>query len=267
MLVGDASFDPRNYAGFGDLDLVPTRFIPTVYMKAASDDWLVDFDGDLLPNMYLGRLSVRTEADAQTVVDKIVSYTPPVAKRVLMVTDFDDPTFSFAAAAVGVRNAVPSTYGIDNFDNDWSTDRTTLTSALNRRPTIVNYIGHGSVEGWSNNSVLMTDDMPTLRDSGATSFYVLMTCLNAMFGDVYTTSLGEALQRVPNGGAIAVWASSGMTDPPPQNAANLALFRALAANPTITIGELVARAKAGTIDHDVRTTWMLLGDPTMKLQQ
>jgi hypothetical protein len=95
----------------------------------------------------------------------------------------------------------------------------------------------------------------------------MLTCLNAMFGDVYTTSLAESLLRVPDGGAVAVWASSGMTDPPPQNVANLALFRILAANPTITIGELVARAKAATTDHDVRTTWMLLGDPTLKLQQ
>jgi hypothetical protein len=57
-----------------------------------------------------------------------------------------------------------------------------------------------------------------------------------------------------------------MTDPPPQNAMNRALFRILAANPGITIGELVAKAKAGTTDRDVRTTWVLLGDPTLKLQ-
>jgi hypothetical protein len=107
MLVGDASFDPRNYEGYGDLDLVPTRLLPTVYMKAASDDWIVDFDGDGLPNLYLGRLSVRTEAEAQTIVDKIVSYTPPTSKRVLMVVDQDDPTFSFAAAADRREGADP----------------------------------------------------------------------------------------------------------------------------------------------------------------
>lgn len=267
MLVGDASFDPRNYVGYGDIDFVPTRYLPTVYMKTASDDWLTDFDGDGLPNIYLGRLSVRTEADAQAVVDKIVSYTPPTEKRVLMVTDIDDPTFSFASAAVGVRNTIPSAYSIENFDIDWSVDRSALFSAMNGGPSIVNYIGHGSVEGWSNTSALMSQDMPSFSGSGSTPFYLMMTCLNAMFGDVYSTSLAEALLRVPDGGAVAVWASSGMTDPPPQNAVNLEFYRILAANPTITIGELVARAKAGTTDHDVRTTWMLLGDPTLKLQQ
>ncbi|MFL6247614.1 MAG: C25 family cysteine peptidase, partial [Thermoanaerobaculia bacterium] len=257
MLVGDASFDPRNYVGYGDLDLVPTRYLPTIYMKVASDDWLVDFDGDGLPNIYLGRLSVRTEADAQALVDKIVSYTPPATKRVLMVVDQDDPTFSFADAAIGVRHAIPSTLAVENFEIDWSVDRAGLFSALNRNPSIVNYIGHGSIEGWSNTSILMSEDMSLLAGSGSTPFYVMMTCLNAMFGDVYSTSLGEALLRTPNGGAVAVWASSGMSDPPPQNAVNRELYRVLAANPSITIGELVARAKAGTNDHDVRTTWVL----------
>lgn len=267
MLVGDASFDPRNYEGYGDLDLVPTRLLPTVYMKAASDDWLVDFDGDGLPNLYLGRLSVRTAAEAQTIVDKIVSYTPPASKRVLVVVDQDDSTFSFAAAAVGVKAAIPSAYAVEGFDIGWPVDRASLFTALNSNPSIVNYIGHGSIEGWSNTAALMSADAASLASSGSTPFFVMMTCLNALFADVSSTSLGEALMQVPNGGAVAVFASTGMTDPPPQSAMNHELYRILAANPTITIGELVAKAKAGTTDHDVRTTWMLMGDPTLKLQR
>jgi len=267
MLVGDASLDPHNYEGFGDLDLVPTRILPTIYMKASSDDWLVDFDDDGVPNLYLGRLSVRTVEEAQAIVDKIVSYSPPASRRVLLVVDQNDPTYSFGDAAIGVRNLIPSTYGVDNFDITSTANKPDLISALSRGPSIVNYIGHGSIEGWSNTAVLMSSDTPSLSGSGSTPFYVMMTCLNGLFAEVYTTSLGEALMQVPNGGAIAVWASSGMADPPPQNAANLELFRILAANPSITIGELVARAKAGTPDRDLRTTWTLLGDPTIRLQR
>ena len=267
MLVGDASFDPHNYEGYGDLDLVPTRFLPTVYMKAASDDWLTDFDGDGIPNIFLGRLSVRTEAEAQAVVDKIVSYVPPSPKRVLVVVDENDHTFSFADAAIGVRNAVSSDFAIENFNVVSTSDKPALMTSLNRSPSIVNYIGHGSIEGWSNTAVLMSEDTAAMSGSASTPFYVMMSCLNALFADVSSTSLGEALLRVPNGGAIAVWASTGMSDPPPQTAVNQQLFRILGANPSITIGELVARAKAGTPDHDVRTTWMLLGDPTLKLQR
>jgi hypothetical protein len=175
MLVGDASWDPRNYVGYGDLDFVPTRFLPTVYMKAASDDWLVDFDGDGLPNIYLGRLSVRTEADAQAVVDKIVSYTPPATKKVLVVVDVNDPTFSFADAAIAVRHTIPPAYAVQNFDIEWPADRSGLFSALNSSPSIVNYIGHGSIEGWSNTSILMSEDVASFSQSGSTPFYVMMT--------------------------------------------------------------------------------------------
>jgi hypothetical protein len=39
---------------------------------------------------------------------------------------------------------------------------------MNDRPSIVNYIGHGSVEGWSNTSILTSQDMPSFTGSGST---------------------------------------------------------------------------------------------------
>ena len=41
LLVGDATFDPRNYLGLGDFDFVPTKFVDTSYLKTASDKWYV----------------------------------------------------------------------------------------------------------------------------------------------------------------------------------------------------------------------------------
>ena len=38
LLFGDASFDPKDYLGFGDFDLVPTRLVDTAFMQTASDD-------------------------------------------------------------------------------------------------------------------------------------------------------------------------------------------------------------------------------------
>jgi uncharacterized repeat protein (TIGR01451 family) len=265
LFVGDATFDPRNYVGYGDRDLVPTRFLPTKYMKAASDDWLVDFNGDGAADMFLGRLSVTTVAEAQAVVSKITGYSSPAAPRVLMVVDQNDRTFSFAQAAAAVRGTIPSGISSEQFPITSEADRPRLLAALRSSPLIVNYVGHGSIEGWSNTSVLRSQDVASLSGSGSVPFFVMMDCLNAYFADVYTTSLGETLLRAPNGGAIAVWASTALSDPPFQLEINMALYRLLAENPSITIGELVSRAKAATTDHEVRTTWMLLGDPTMKL--
>ncbi len=38
LLIGDASFDPHNYLGFGDVDSVPTKLVDTVFFETASDD-------------------------------------------------------------------------------------------------------------------------------------------------------------------------------------------------------------------------------------
>ncbi len=35
LLAGDASYDPKNYLGFGDLDVVPTKLLDTTFMETA----------------------------------------------------------------------------------------------------------------------------------------------------------------------------------------------------------------------------------------
>jgi hypothetical protein len=95
--------------------------------------------------------------------------------------------------------------------------------------------------------------------------YLLMDCLNGFFHDVYATSLSTSLLLAPNGGAVAVWASSGFTDADPQATMDQALLSTLAANPSMPIGKAILGAKAGIIDPDVRRTWILFGDPAMRL--
>ena len=71
--------------------------------------------------------------------------------------------------------------------------------------------------------------------------------------------------------AVAVWASSGMTFPHGQAEMNRALYKELFSSSHQgskgaegRLGEAIRRAKAATGDADVRRTWILLGDPTMR---
>ena len=57
LLVGDATFDPRNFLGLGDFDFAPTRLIDTATMETASDDWFVDADLDGVPELAIGRMA------------------------------------------------------------------------------------------------------------------------------------------------------------------------------------------------------------------
>jgi hypothetical protein len=114
--------------------------------------------------------------------------------------------------------------------------------------------------------VLSVEDAGDLRNYPQLSFYVDMTCLNGLFHDVYTESLAEALLKAGQGGAIAVWASSGLTGLEGQVVMNQELMRLLFNGKSLTLGEATSRAKAATNDPDVRKTWTLFGDPTTKLK-
>jgi peptidase C25-like protein len=139
-----------------------------------------------------------------------------------------------------------------------------LIEAINRGQKIVNYAGHGSVDVWRG-GLLASNDAPALHNSEGLSLFVIMNCLNGYFTDPAQDSLAEALVRVEKGGAVAAWASSGMTLPDAQMLLNQELYRQLSSG-GLTLGEAIRKAKAATGDIDARRTWILLGDPTMRVK-
>ena len=106
-----------------------------------------------------------------------------------------------------------------------------------------------------------------LTNSKVSPVVVTMTCLNGYFIDPRAASLGEALVKVHGGGAASVWASSAMTDTGAQSVMNQTFFKQLFSNASITIGQAIREAKAATLDTDVRRTWILFGDPTMRIRR
>ncbi len=274
LLMGDATFDPRNYLGLdGDLfDLVPTRQIDTAYLKTASDDWFADFTGTGVPRMAVGRLPARTSADADLMVSKIIGYEQGAGSdswrhQTLFVADSNDG-YDFQGEADSLISLVPPSMAVASVLRGTAPDDVTsgqILSTIENGTLIVDYIGHGSTETWRGN--LLTSDMAmTLSNGPRLPFFIDMTCLNALFQDLYTTSLAESLLLAPGGGAVAVWASSGMTEPGPQAIMNRALLQALFSSPTPTLGQAILKAKAAANDNDVRRTWILLGDPTTKIR-
>src|SRR5205807_7567572 len=68
------------------------------------------------------------------------------------------------------------------------------------------------------------------------------------------------------GGAVAVWASSGLTAPADQSAMNRAFFQLMFDARYPTLGEVIVAAKGLIADVDVRRTWIFFGDPAMQLK-
>jgi hypothetical protein len=138
-------------------------------------------------------------------------------------------------------------------------------AAINDGTLLVNYTGHGSEQQWSLPDLLDNNSVATLSNGGRLPGFLLIACLNGFFCDVYAESLSTALLLAPNGGALAVWASSGFTTAPPQAAMDQALLRTLAANPAQPLGRSILTSKINIPDPDVRRTGILFGDPAIRV--
>jgi hypothetical protein len=272
LLVGDATFDPKNYLGQGDFDFVPTYLVDTTSLETASDDWFSDFSSTGLPQMAEGRLPIRTATDAATLVNKIVGYdqsgSSSWTQQALLLADQDDSGDAFVEDTATLKGLLPASLSVSEIslatDSD-STAHSDVLSALNDGVGLVDYEGHGSEQLWEN-GLFDTTDATGLTNGSMLPFVVSMTCLNGYFQDVYADSLAKALIKAPGGGAVAVWASSGLTYSSPQATLNQALVKALFGSQPMTLGEAAATAKAAVTDMDVRHTWILFGDPATKLQ-
>jgi hypothetical protein len=268
LLVGDTSYDPRDYLGFGEFDLVPTKFVDTEYLKTASDDWFVDFNNDGLPEMAVGRLPVESAEETATVVSKIIRYegAAGLMNEALLVADINDDYFNFEGASGDVRSLLPGNMTVSEiFRGQSPTARSDLLALLNQGQLLVNYIGHGSAKIWKGN-LLTSLDAWNLTNSPYLPFLVSMTCLNGLFQDPYSESMAETFLKAERGGAVAVWTSSGLTDPEGQVVMNLELIRLLFNGQGLTIGEAIMGAKQAVTNQDIRRTWILFGDPTLRLR-
>lgn len=269
LLVGDASIDPRGYLEMGLVDYVPTQLVPTLYLKTASDGWFADLKGTGNEDVAIGRLPVSTVEQADVVVGKLIARGTPSgswAQKAVMIADVPE-TWNFEGSVAAMKNLLPapmsSTATVINIASTAS-PRDAVLAAMNNGSLFVNYAGHGSIGLWNHN-VLTESDGAALQNANRLPFVAAMTCLNNYFHDLFTFSLGEALLTAPNGGAVAVWSSSTLTEPGPQMVMNQELLRHIFL-PNTTIGQAIQKAKQATSDQDVRRSWNLLGDPSMKLK-
>ncbi|HTG17132.1 MAG TPA: C25 family cysteine peptidase [Blastocatellia bacterium] len=268
LLVGDATNDPRNFLGKGEFDFVPTKMIATHYNQTASDGWFADFADNGLPEIAIGRLPVRTAQEANTMIGKIVGFDQTSKSGGVLFVSDDDSGFDFEGTSAELKSFVPSDLRIDELRrSQMDTDalRSSLIDNLNRGERIVNYVGHGSVEMWRG-GILTPSDARNLTNGQPLPFFMAVTCLNGYFQDPVSDSLAESLMKAERGGAVAVLASSGFIEPGPQAVMARQMFQLIFGSESMTVGEMVTRAKASVSDIDVRRTYTLFGDPSTRLK-
>lgn len=264
LLAGDASLDPRGFIGKAGSELVPTKLVDTDEMETASDNWLADTDGDLRPDVAIGRLPAGDPVELSAMVDKTLAYARSGIRRTVVIPFDGGKDYNYARAARRSADRVPAGYDVRSIDGGDADANQQVLDAFGDAPKMINYIGHGSVNLWRG-GLLEGSDASQLADASRSTIVVAMTCLNGYFQDEGLDSLSESLMKA-DGGAVAAWASSGYTYPNDQKDLSRGLYASITGGGAPRLGDVVNHALRGTSDEDDLRTWILFGDPAMRVR-
>jgi hypothetical protein len=277
LLIGDATYDPRNYLGAGFNDLIPTKFVNTSFGESPSDEALGDFNNDGTAEMALGRLPVRVGQNASVTLmqSKVAAFegaitNAMVTRGALFVAD-DPLGYNFAQVNQNLRGELPPEMPVvfinRGDDPDITVIRARIITDINNGRFLVNYSGHGSTGVWSSSQMLRIIDIPLMTNSGnKLSLFLMLTCLNGFFVDPSVDWMAEALVKAPNGGAVVSWASTGSTTPDIQEIMATRFFHILGQGTHNRLGDAIKESKENAPSMDVPLTWVLIGDPALKIK-
>jgi hypothetical protein len=277
LLVGDDTFDPRDYSGAGEVSYIPSLMgWDGEYGRVPSENRYADFDGDGVPEIAIGRLPVQTVEQAETMVDKIARQADVLREagvRHLFVVDNQaaaDPAFSREAERVAALLGP----GVDVTWSDLAQGvdqaRTTLREGLAAGPVATHYFGHGGEDFWADENLIDAAEASALPPDGHETLLLAWTCVsqNYLFGA--GPSLAEAMLFAPRAGALAAVGPTGITNARLQAILFEHLYPHLLAG--LPLGEAMRLAKAETLRErpsarPVVEGWSLLGDPALVLPQ
>jgi hypothetical protein len=275
LLIGDASWDPRNYEGEGFYDFIPPKLVTTVYSETVSDEALADFDNDGLTEMAIGRIPARTVAEVNTMFTKTQNWesslTPTSlnSRGVLFAYDFNDG-YNFATMSNRLRNQLPAETSASFVFRGEANANANLLAQMNTGKFMVNYSGHGTPGSWGGSPLFFNVNSVVATTEHSPAIYTMLTCLNAYYHWLYFPSIAETLVNSPNRGAVAAWASSGKTLPNVQEEMAVRFYAKVGAGTIPLLGDLVRDAKTALVppfdSPDVRLSWALLGDPMLKVR-
>lgn len=309
LLLGDATFDYRNKSKL----LSPADQANTVpvyesaeslhpILSFSSDDYfgfLKDRDGvwaespagDQLLDIGVGRLPVKSAAEAKTVVDKLISYgsdktlTGDWRSKIMFVADDGDDN-THQKDANQLANYVeaqapmyrPERVFLDTFQQTTATVgssvvekapavNTIIDRAVQTGRLIINYTGHGGISGWAQEQVLTLADILAWKGPRLPLF-VTATCEFGRYDDPVANSGAELALLNPLGGAVGLLTTTRPVFADKNLLLNQAFYRAVfrtSAGQFPRLGDIMRATKDSSLAGVLNRNFALLGDPSMQL--
>jgi hypothetical protein len=290
LLVGDATYDYRDYLRTGFLNLVPSVTVrESGGVEVAADRaYVVDEGGK--QTMAVGRWPVKTPEETAALAQRTIDYErngPAEPKTVVFAADQEGfagarMTFSVdcdrlaeepTAAGFKVEKLYETDVGLkeeESLDERMRRTKEALTrrllEALGRGPLAVFYMGHGDEYYWGYNKLLAVDDLTGAAFEHPAGAIVANTCFAGAFdcpgGD---EGISEALLR--SGACVACYAPTRLGGADVQ----MELFRRLVAGDARPIGKLALELRDGQPLKLQDGSWAsganfnLLGDPALEV--
>lgn len=276
VLAGSGTLDYKGHLGYGD-NLMPPFVVAAKQELCASDNAFADsFGNDGIPEMAIGRIPAVSEDELIAYTDKIIAFESMTGKwrqRALMMADKSAPEGDFPADGDNLAGFFPADFSVDRIylsDLSLAQARTRFFNAIDEGALFVNYFGHAGIDRLTPDGLLTAGDAPSMRNMGKTPVITLMTCLAGRFEYPGFGSLAEAMVMRSDGGAVAVWSSSGMSENDEAVEMAARLYETIFAGDRETIGMCVLKAieeyRQSGGERFMSDIYNLLGDPALRLK-
>jgi hypothetical protein len=302
LLIGQGSYDYKAILGTKS-STIPTWQTDESHDEIysyCSDDYFVKFGQTDQPWMVVGRISGRTVAEVNTVVDKIIRYDESSISdtwkmRTLFVGD-DAWTSEGGERGDGTMHSddaetlSSSAYTPDEFEKRkiYIAEYPTVNSAEGRRkPTafqaiidqinqgvlIFNYSGHGRADLLAHEHIFeVQTSVPQLTNANKLAVFFLATCGFSEFDDPKAYTGSEILMNKPDGAAVGVVSATRKVYAGANAQLNQGTYRRMflrdASGRVVIERPATAlyqfKISGGNNENDQKFGYM--GDPTMRLQ-
>jgi len=276
VLLGDSTYDPRNFSGVSQPSPLPALWTKTSYLWTASDPLLAAVNGeDALPDLAIGRLPATTPEQAEKLVAKLLAWEDSgqgLSGAATLVADNPDLAGDFEADVADIRASFLAgrETSVLKVSELGALTRPSVQQALDSGLSYLGYVGHGGAAVWASENVWNTWDAASLQAQSRQPLLVTMNCLNGYFVAPSYESLSESLVKAEGRGAIAAFSPSGLSLDGPAHQYHRALMAELTSGRHDRLGDaLLAAQKAyatSGLMPELLSVYHLLGDPATRIQ-